>query len=90
VNKIKHKKPQLHELVKLSFLLKGQRGIVKSLDGEDMVLRRRLLDMGITEGVQIFVKKVAPLGDPVDIQLRGYELCLRKRDMDAVLVEVTK
>ena len=55
-----------------------------------MILRRRLLDMGITEGVAIVVKKVAPLGDPVDIELRGYELCLRRKDMEAVLVEVIK
>jgi ferrous iron transport protein A len=90
VKKIKHKKPQPNTLVKLSFLYKGQKGIVKSLENIDRVLRRRLLDMGITEGVLIHVKKVAPLGDPVDIELRGYELCLRRRDMDAVFVEVIK
>ena len=90
VKKIKHKKPQPHDLVKLSFLFKGQKGIVKNLENDDMILRRRLLDMGITEGVAIVVKKVAPLGDPVDIELRGYELCLRRKDMEAVLVEVIK
>ena len=44
--------------------------------------------MGITEGVQIKIKKIAPLGDPYDIELRGYELCLRKRDLAMIDVEV--
>ena len=83
------RKPKPQDVVKLSMLFKGQKGIVKSLSSEDLLLRRRLMDMGITEGVLITIKKVAPLGDPVDIYLRGYELCLRKRDMDMVTVEVT-
>jgi ferrous iron transport protein A len=82
------KKPKPQDVVKLSMLSKGQKGIVKSLSNEDLFLRRRLLDMGITEGVMIVIKKIAPLGDPVDIYLRGYELCLRKKDMEIVTVEV--
>ncbi|MFU8792597.1 MAG: FeoA family protein [Acholeplasmataceae bacterium] len=81
-------KPQRLEKVALSQLKKHQKGKVISLKDDDRVLRRRLLDMGITEGVMIMVKKVAPLGDPVDILVRGYELCLRKKDMDAIWVEV--
>ncbi|MDI6453143.1 FeoA family protein [Peloplasma aerotolerans] len=72
----------------LSNLRKGQKAKVVFLNTEDKALRRRLLDMGITEGVQVKVKKIAPLGDPVDIELRGYELCLRKRDMSLIDVEV--
>ena len=49
-------------------------------------LKRRIMDMGITKGVQIYVRKVAPLGDPVEVTVRGYELSLRKADAD--LIEV--
>lgn len=72
----------------LSLLKKGQKAKVIKLHTEDKALRRRLLDMGITEGVQVKVKKIAPLGDPVDIELRGYELCLRKTDLALIDVEV--
>ncbi|TNF07901.1 MAG: ferrous iron transport protein A [Bacillota bacterium] len=72
----------------LGNLLKGQKCKVIHLSTEDKALRRRLLDMGITEGVHIKVKKVAPLGDPIDLELRGYQLCLRKRDMATIDVEV--
>lgn len=87
---MKHKsiKPERLDKVALSQLKKQQKGKVISLDDNDKILRRRLLDMGITEGVIIMVKKIAPLGDPVDILVRGYELCLRKKDMDAIWVEV--
>ncbi|MCF7929890.1 MAG: ferrous iron transport protein A [Acholeplasmataceae bacterium] len=73
---------------KLSNLRKGQKAKVVFLNAQDKALRRRLLDMGITEGVQIKIKKIAPLGDPIDIELRGYELCLRKYDMSLIDVEV--
>ena len=49
-------------------------------------MKRRIMDMGITKGVNIFVRKVAPLGDPVEVTVRGYELSLRKQD--AVMIEV--
>lgn len=58
---------------------------VKKLTGQGAT-KKRLLDMGITKGAEIFVRKVAPLGDPVEITIRGYELTVRKSD--AVLVEV--
>lgn len=74
--------------IKLSLLKKGMKAKVVSINTMDKQLRRRLLDMGITEGVQLKVKKIAPLGDPIDIELRGYELCLRKRDLDMIEVEV--
>lgn len=50
-------------------------------------LRRRMMDMGITKGVEIFVRKFAPLGDPLEINLRGYELSLRKSDAEMIIVE---
>ena len=50
-------------------------------------IRRRIMDMGITKGVEIFVKKVAPLGDPIEITVRGYELSIRKNDAKIIEVE---
>ena len=59
---------------------------VKKLNGEGPV-KRRIMDMGITKGVDVFVRKVAPLGDPVEITVRGYELSVRKADSEMILVE---
>lgn len=59
---------------------------VKKLNGEGPV-KRRIMDMGITKGVEIYVRKVAPLGDPVEVTVRGYELSLRKADAEMVVVE---
>ncbi len=64
----------------------GETVTVRKLDGEG-ALKRRIMDMGITKGVSIFVRKVAPLGDPVEIRVRGYELSLRKGDAGSILVE---
>jgi ferrous iron transport protein A len=50
-------------------------------------IKRRIMDMGITKGVDIFVRKVAPLGDPMEVTVRGYELSLRKEDAESILVE---
>ncbi|MBR3242037.1 MAG: ferrous iron transport protein A [Parasporobacterium sp.] len=59
---------------------------VVKLHGEGAI-KRRIMDMGITKGVEIFVRKVAPLGDPVELTVRGYELSLRKADAEMVEVE---
>ena len=59
---------------------------VRGLSGEGPV-KRRIMDMGITKGIQIFVRKVAPLGDPVEITVRGYELSLRRADAEMIEVE---
>jgi len=59
---------------------------VIKLHGEGPV-RRRIMDMGITKGVEIYVRKVAPLGDPMEVTVRGYELSLRRADADMVEVE---
>lgn len=74
--------------MKLSELKKGDSAVVLSINSDNMGLKRRLLDMGVTKGVEVKVKKIAPLGDPIDIELRGYELCLRKRDLASI--EVSK
>lgn len=86
--KKRNPKNQIGDHTHLSNLRIGQKGKVLSLLVEDRSLRRKLLDMGITEGVQIKIKKIAPLGDPVDIALRGYELCIRRTDLSMIMVEV--
>lgn len=63
----------------------GETVTVRKLSGEGPV-KRRIMDMGITKGVEIYVRKVAPLGDPIEITLRGYELSLRR--VDAELIEL--
>lgn len=63
----------------------GQTVTVSKLLGEGP-LRRRIMDMGITKGVDVFVRKVAPLGDPVEITVRGYELSIRKAEAEHILV----
>ncbi|MCR5529018.1 MAG: ferrous iron transport protein A [Saccharofermentans sp.] len=63
----------------------GQTVTVKKIHGEGPV-KRRIMDMGITKGVEIYVRKVAPLGDPIEINVRDYELSLRK--IDAQMIEV--
>ena len=64
----------------------GQTVTVKKLTGVGPI-KRRIMDMGITKGCEIFVRKVAPLGDPIEVQVRGYELSLRKEDADMIEVE---
>ena len=63
----------------------GQTCVVKKLHGEGAV-KRRIMDMGVTKNVEIYVRKVAPLGDPIEVTVRGYELSIRKAD--AKMVEV--
>ena len=64
----------------------GESVKVTKLTGEGAV-KRRIMDMGITKGIDIFVRKTAPLGDPVEVTVRGYELSLRKSDAEMILVE---
>ena len=64
----------------------GQTCTVKRVHGEGAV-RRRIMDMGITKGVEIYVRKVAPLGDPIEITVRDYELSVRKNDAELIEVE---
>ncbi len=64
----------------------GETVIVKRLNGDGPV-KRRIMDMGITKGTELFVRKVAPLGDPIELTVRGYELSIRKADAEMVEVE---
>ena len=64
----------------------GETVKVIKLHGEGAV-KRRIMDMGITKGVEVYVRKVAPLGDPVEVNVRGYELSLRKADAEMIEVE---
>lgn len=64
----------------------GQTVKVSRLGGEGAV-RRRIMDMGITKGTEIYVRKVAPLGDPIEVTVRGYELSLRKGEAENIMVE---
>lgn len=64
----------------------GESATVVKLEGEGAI-RRRIMDMGITKGTQVFVKRVAPLGDPIELTVRGYQLSLRKEDAKKILVE---
>ena len=64
----------------------GQTVTVVRLNGEGAV-KRRIMDMGITKGTEIYVRKVAPLGDPVEVTVRGYELSVRKADAEKVVVK---
>ena len=64
----------------------GENAVVKRLHGEGPV-KRRIMDMGITKGVELHVRKVAPLGDPMELNVRGYELSVRKADAEMIEVE---
>lgn len=76
--------------MKLSELEIGQKAKVLKLNIEDKQIKRHLLDMGITRGATVKIKKIAPMGDPIDIELRDYELCIRKADLTQIEVEVIK
>lgn len=65
----------------------GETVRVVRLHGEGPV-KRRIMDMGITKGTEVYVRKVAPLGDPMEVTVRGYELSLRKADMEMIEIEV--
>ncbi len=64
----------------------GQTVRVKKLNGEGAV-KRRIMDMGITKGTEVYIRKVAPLGDPIEVTVRGYELSLRKADAEMIETE---
>lgn len=74
-------------LIKLDEMLKGETGLVKKVEGEGR-FRHRLLDMGVTPGAEVFLRKKAPLGDPIEVTVRGYELTLRKAEANLIYVEI--
>ena len=67
----------------------GQTGLIKKVEGEGR-LRRRLFDMGVTPGATVYLRKKAPLGDPLEVTIRNYELTLRKSEASLVVLEVTE
>ena len=74
-------------LKKLDQIEKGETGLVRSVEGDGKV-RRRLFDMGVTPGARVELRKKAPMGDPIEITIRGYELSLRKAEAELVNIEV--
>lgn len=78
------------EICSLSELKIGQTAVVRSINITNKNVKRHLLDMGLTKGTKVSIKKIAPMGDPIDILLRGYELAIRKVDLKQIEVEVIK
>ena len=74
-------------LKKLDEFKIGETGLIKKVEGEGR-LRRRLFDMGVTPGATVYLRKKAPLGDPLEVTIRGYELTLRKSEAALVVLEV--
>ena len=74
---------------KLSEFQIGEKGTIKAVAGEGKI-RRRLFDMGVTPGAEVYLRKKAPLGDPLEVTIRGYELTLRKSEAECVSMEVQK
>ena len=74
-------------LKKLDQFKVGETGLIKMVEGEGR-LRRRLFDMGVTPGATVYLRKKAPLGDPIEVTIRGYELTLRKSEAALVTLEV--
>ena len=77
------------KLMCLAELKINQEGVVHIVNGEGL-FRRRLFDMGVTKGAKVKMTKVAPLGDPIQILIRGYDLTLRKKEANLVMVEVNE
>ena len=82
-------KPSVGDVVPLSTFAIGTSGIIVKVEGEGKI-RRRLFDMGLTPTAEVFLRKKAPLGDPLEITLRGYELTLRKDEAQFVLMKITE
>ena len=71
----------------LSDLIIGEQCVIKTVGGDGRI-RRRLFDMGVTPGAEVYLRKKAPLGDPIEVTIRGYELTLRKTEASVVTMEV--
>lgn len=71
---------------KLKELKPGEKGTIIKVIGEGAI-KRRMMDMGVTKGVEVLVRKVAPLGDPIEVNIRGYELTFRKTEAENIIVE---
>lgn len=78
------------EVCNLSELKIGQVAVIKNINISNSNIKRHLLDMGLIKGTRVLIKKIAPMGDPIDIEIRGYELAVRKADLKQIEVEVLK
>ena len=76
-------------LKKLDQIEKGETGLVKNVEGDGKI-RRRLFDMGVTPGAKVVLRKKAPMGDPIEVTIRGYELSLRKAEAALVNIDVVE
>lgn len=74
---------------KLSEFAIGESGVIRLVGGDGRI-RRRLFDMGVTPGAEVYLRKRAPLGDPIEVTIRGYELTLRSTEAEVVTMEVNK
>ena len=74
----------------LNTLAPGERGIVGGLETTSFEVRQRLMEMGLTKGISVTVIRVAPFGDPIEIELRGYRLSLRRKEAEAVIIQITR
>lgn len=70
----------------LKDLMPGEKSIITKVVGDKGAVKRRLMDMGVTRGAEVMVRKVAPLGDPIEVNIRGYELTLRKSEAENIIV----
>ncbi|KGK91943.1 iron transporter FeoA [Desulfosporosinus sp. HMP52] len=71
----------------LKELKNGEKGLIVKVLGEKGPIKKRLMDMGVTRGAEVLVRKVAPLGDPIEVNIRGYELTLRKAEAQNIIIE---
>ncbi|MCB8817008.1 ferrous iron transport protein A [Desulfosporosinus sp. SRJS8] len=71
----------------LKELKTGEKGIIIKVLGEKGAVKKRLMDMGMTSGAEVLVRKVAPLGDPIEVNIRGYELTLRKTEAQNIIIK---
>ena len=68
----------------------GKDAVIQAVRCQEPSLRKHILDMGLTPGTEVTLVKIAPMGDPIDIKLRDYELCIRKKDLSKIKVEVVR
>jgi ferrous iron transport protein A len=71
----------------LKELKPGEKAIISKIEGEKGAIKKRLMDMGVTRGAEVLIRKVAPLGDPIEVNIRGYELTIRKSEAEWIIVE---
>lgn len=76
-----------YRITTLDKLKKGQEANILEIKIKERKQKRHLLDMGLTKGTKVKIKKIAPMGDPVSIELRGYELCVSKKELEQIIVE---